>query len=163
MQCYETFFPIRQCLKLTFRTSSTGQHLMNETVSFSKINLNDFMFHLFFRLSYHYLQMHSAHLIINIYHPIHCVNWIVTPAPSKCYHCRTAPTSSSCTPRGPWGCWGSPRWCVTIMTARQYSVTAGQIITEAWLILALPSSFPCSDCYDSRGWCATPDSGRRSL
>ena len=24
------------------------------------------MFHLFFRLSYHYLQLHSAHLIINI-------------------------------------------------------------------------------------------------
>ena len=66
MQCYETFFPIRQCLKLTFRTSSTGQHLTNETVSFSKINLNDFMFHLFFRLSYHYLHLHSAHLIINI-------------------------------------------------------------------------------------------------
>ena len=59
MQCYETFFPIRQCLKLTFRTSSTGQHLMY-------LSKTLFMFHLFLRLSYHYLQLHSAHLIINI-------------------------------------------------------------------------------------------------
>ena len=64
-------FPVRQCLKLTFHTSSMGQLMINETIFLSQeINLNDFMFHLFFRLSYHYPHLHSAHLIINI---IQCI------------------------------------------------------------------------------------------